>query len=330
MGVIDDFLVLQNEKDVESAKAEKRGNSFETLGRTIDELFGPGARHLEEPKSQPPALNVVHCGRFYSRKGCALDPGFATTLIKQLTLIVINRKASRAALTVKNIGNAIGKCVHAACVVMGMRTYLVPLLNLAAEIQHKRKTSAWSLKGPERRAFQACLDILNKNQGLLVPVGDPSPTLWLQTDARGLATAQGEEAAIGIYLSPEKFIRLTATELGQKFDDAPAQDAAIAVFELYAVLAALRIYSAECKGKLLGSLIDNPAAAAVLDKMRGQTRHGPLQHQMQTLAELIAIELVRLDARFTEVSLVPGEDNEIADAVSRGDWSRLDKLISDL
>ena len=74
MGVIDDFLVLvQNEKDVESAKAENRENSFETLGRTIDELFGPGARHLEEPKSQPPALNVVHCGRLHQREGTSLN-----------------------------------------------------------------------------------------------------------------------------------------------------------------------------------------------------------------------------------------------------------------
>ena len=157
-----------------------------------------------------------------------------------------------------------------------------------------------------------CYHILSITLGLRFPPGNPEPQVWTKTDARGLATAAGEPATIGIYMDKHTFMRFTSSELTQHFADAPAANADIAVFELYAVLIALRVYPDRFRGKLIGSLIDNPAAAAVLKKTRAQSHAGPLQEQIHNIARAILTELTRL---------VPGELNPRADAVSLGAWA---------
>jgi hypothetical protein len=143
------------------------------------------------------------------------------------------------------------------------------------------------------------------------------------TDAQGFKDSTGEPAAIGVYFNKESFFRMTSLQLREMFEDAPEIRAHISIFEAYAPLVALRLAPERFRERRIGILIDNPAAAAVLKKLRGPTKKGPEQAELQRIAELYLWELTRLDARITEVQLVPGEQNPRADAVSRGLWNRL-------
>ena len=159
-----------------------------------------------------------------------------------------------------------------------------------------------------------------------MPVGDPTPTLRCETDARGAGTT--EEAAIGYFFDAGCFARYTASELQALFDDAPAADADIAVLEAYAPLVALRMEPERCADQLLSFLVDNPAAGAVLRKLRGPGTSKPLHAQLQAIAVELFYELSHLRSRITSVEVVPGERNPRADAVSRGHWQRLAELIA--
>ena len=159
-----------------------------------------------------------------------------------------------------------------------------------------------------------------------MPVGDPTPTLRCETNARGAGTT--EEAAIGYFFDAGCFARFTASELQAMFADAPAADADIAILEAYAPLVALRMEPERCTDQLLLFLVDNPAAGAVLRKLRGPGTNKPLHAQLQAIAVEIFYELSSLRSRITSVEVVPGELNPRADAVSRGHWQRLAELIA--
>ena len=181
---------------------------------------------------------------------------------------------------------------------------------------------------PEKAALQRCLELLTRLDGMALVLGDPTPHIWTEMDAAGYAATTDTQAATGIFYNRSSYWRLTPGELQYMFADAPALTADIAVWEASAPLVALRLEPNRYRGRLLGFVTDNPAAAAVLQKLRGPTHPGPLQDQLQRIAEAIFWELTRLHARITSVLLVPGGENPRADAVSRGQWDRLAALLA--
>ena len=202
-----------------------------------------------------------------------------------------------------------------------------PLLLLQAVTSTLPPGTTRRLSGRETTALERCLEILDRLDGLMLPVGDRTPHIIYASDAQGFADSTGFPAAIGIYFGPQAYYRLTSFQLVQLFPDAPDPRAHISIFEAYAPLVPLRLNPERFQNKLIGVLLDNPAAAAVLSKLRGPTAPGPLRAELQRIAELYFWELTKLNARFSDVRLVPGEQNPYADAVSRGNWKALQALI---
>ena len=250
-----------------------------------------------------------------------MTPSFRAKLTTQLRSVLNSTKAVPA----HEMRQLLGRIVHAGATQWGIRTFIGDLLVLQAKIaewpDHYHVTPTADVHKP---ALRRVLMLLNNIDGLRITLGSTSPDLWFETDACGLADTH--EAAIGIYFDRYNYVRFTAAELRARYADAPALDADIAVLEAYAPLIALRWAATMCAGRLLGCRIDNPAAAAVLRKLRGPTRSTPLRAQLQAVAEAIFWELTYLASRITVVDLVPGDENERADAVSRGEFNRLATL----
>jgi hypothetical protein len=322
-GVIDDILLLSTAEEIDEMRANGVPTPYDRLCAVLDVTFGPNARHTKPEKCQDFEPLVVHCGNEFTGKGSRTDPAFAQRLMSQALKLGTSASGESAAEHL----NCIGRCIHAACNVWCLRAYLNPGFAVSDTLNNWPPNKPYKSNATLRDMYKMAYYILSITLGLRLPAGNPTPTAWAETDARGLAEATDEPAAIGIFINCTMFRRFTSSELLLLFDDAPALDADIAVFELYAVLVALRIYPDYFRGKTLGFLIDNPAASAVLKKARAQSKDGPLKQQMHDLNIAILTQLTRLDARITEVALVPGEQNPRADAVSRGDWVRLQALL---
>ena len=270
---------------------------------------------------------IIHGGPL----GAGIDPQFAATLCTALdTLLGPN---SRTTPTVGDLKHTFGQVVHAGCAVWGIRTFCAPLLRVQTRIAFLPHHYKQKLTAHEREAVQIMHQILQTTLGMRMVCGVALHPLELQTDARGhtfeARSDDASESAIGYYVDPTCYRRMTSSELTMVFHDAPPPDAAIAIFEAFAPLAFLRLEPERCRGQIINLRIDNTAAAAVMRRLRGPTQlDKPLREALQSVAEAVWFELTKLGARFGNIKLVPGSENELADAVSRGQWDRLWELIA--
>ena len=323
-GTIDDFLFLASTEELIEQSQRGTPDSFTRACAILDRILGPDARNTKPSKSNAFASCTVYCGTEWSADGARISPEFKCNLQDEVARILANWRATTAA----TMSTAIGRLVYAGTTQWGIRTFIGPLLALQAKISDWPDFWKVTLAKQHKVALQQCLEVLNRLDGMRLVLGDTTPHTWTETDAAGYASAEGLPAAIGIFYEPGNYIRMTAAQLLDRFTDAPHPTADIAIFEAYAPLVALRLQPQRYSGRLLGFLLDNPAAAAVLGKLRGPTQPGPLQTQLQQIAEAIFWELTQLNARITRIDLVPGSENPRADAVSRGQWDRLEKLLA--
>jgi len=86
----------------------------------------------------------------------------------------------------------------------------------------------------------------------------PLPMNFAETDARTPVTGTG---CIGVFVDGG-FVSLSYSQLCQLFDDVPDIHSQVTVWETYAVLVMLRLFSAALCGKHILIRIDNPGAAA--------------------------------------------------------------------
>jgi hypothetical protein len=323
-GVLDDFLFLAEEALLHEQARRGEPSGYARACARVDAILGPDSRNTKAGKSSDFSAYLVYCGNEWSRTGVRMAPEFKAKLQQQLANVHA-RKKERA----DKLDTLLGRIVYAGITQWGIRTVMTPLLELQQQIRYYPKHYTVKIEPRERRdALYKCIEILDRIDGMALTLGDDTPSCFVETDAAAYAASVNRPAAIGIYFPNDKFcIHKNAYELRALFDDAPDAADDIAIFEAYAPLAALRLAPDRFRNRLVGVQVDNPAASAMLHRLRGPSKKGPLKQKLQTIAEAIFWELTYLHARFSRITLVRGEDNAHADAVSRADWPRFLNLI---
>jgi hypothetical protein len=130
---------------------------------------------------------------------------------------------------------------------------------------------------------------------------------------------------IGVFLQGG-FASLSAERLRALFADVPADSDPIQLWELYAVVVAVRLFPACLAGGSWCVLVDNGNVHTWLTK---GTVKGDVCFP-QALAMLKDIFTTSVALRFRLSSRhVPGEENGLADALSREQWPRFAGLLRD-
>jgi hypothetical protein len=155
------------------------------------------------------------------------------------------------------------------------------------------------------QTFNGSRQILNRQ---------PRPWQLLTTDACGVWDMA--EPGIGMFVEGG-FCGLTAAQCRLLFPDAPALEAPIQLWELFAVLALARLYGPYLSGQYWQLGVDNCNVVSWLLRgtVRGSVCYAPA---MQYLLELFTLQ-VQLDFRLQPV-WIPSSVNALADAASRGEW----------
>lgn len=174
---------------------------------------------------------------------------------------------------------------------------------------------------PARHDLDWWWGALLRFNGTAAIAGAAQPPRLFQTDARGLWDSAFPCA--GVFIDGG-FATLPAARCRALFADAPADDTPIAVWELFAVLAAARLFGPYMAGRAWCVLCDNAAATAWITK---GTEKGDVcfEHAVYYLKQLFW-EAVTCGFRLT-ARHIPGSDNALADALSRLQWRRFKGLL---
>lgn len=109
------------------------------------------------------------------------------------------------------------------------------------------------------------------------------------------------------------------------FPDTPEPTEPIHVHELFAVLILCRLFSAALEGLYVRLHIDNTIVVAVINKGTAKGATGP--RMMEYVREIFWLS-ARHNFRLTS-TYISSADNSLADALSRGDYSRFSVLLND-
>jgi hypothetical protein len=155
------------------------------------------------------------------------------------------------------------------------------------------------------QSFNGCRHLLQQR---------PRPWQLLSTDACGIWDT--EEPGIGLFVDGG-FCGLTAAECGQLFPDAPATEAPIQLWELFAVVALVRLYGPYLSGQYWQLGVDNANVYSWLSKgtVRGTVCY---ETTLQYLLELFMAQ-AQLSFRL-QPKWIPSKTNVLADAASRREW----------
>jgi hypothetical protein len=156
------------------------------------------------------------------------------------------------------------------------------------------------------QAFNGSRQILNRQ---------PRPWQLLCTDACGMWDTA--ESAVGVFVDGG-FCGLSATACQQLFPDAPAAEAPIQLWELFAVLVAARLYGPYLSGQYWQLGVDNANVYSWLVKgtVGGEVCY---ERALQYLLALFTLQ-VQLEFRL-QPHWISSETNVLADAASRREWS---------
>ena len=154
----------------------------------------------------------------------------------------------------------------------------------------------------------------NFNGSRLILNRQPKPWQHLTTDACGLWDTS--EPGIGLFVDGG-FCGLTAAECQLRFPDAPAAEAPIQLWELFAVVALARLYGPYLSGQYWQLGVDNANVYSWLSRgtVRGKVCY---ETALQYLLELFTLQ-VQLDFRL-QPHWIASKTNVLADAASRRDW----------
>ncbi len=206
--------------------------------------------------------------------------------------------------------------------IYGLRTVMEPLLHLADKIETKPKTHHFDLNKSHKMACKAAKHMLANINGLRIQIGATTPTVTISTDAAGISDTK--TGGIGIYIDESHYAAIPLSAARELFHDAPTQDRReIDFWEAYAVLVTLRIYSQRLSGARIRLRIDNPGASTAIRKLRHRTP------RLHAVATAIMWTLGEIGARITEVELIPGRDNLLADALSRNLMDKFKTLMQE-
>jgi hypothetical protein len=151
--------------------------------------------------------------------------------------------------------------------------------------------------------------------------GLPMPACAFQTDARGVWDS--EFPCIGVFVAGG-FWSLSVHALHAMYADVPAFDAPIQLWELYAVVVAVRLFGDSLAGRHWCVQVDNANVHAWLTK--GTFKGAVCFDCAVVMLSELFWESIRLDFQLVSQHVL-GKDNELADALSRCEWARFRALL---
>jgi len=169
-----------------------------------------------------------------------------------------------------------------------------------------------------RQAIDWWLDCIEANDGKRVVLGACAPDITIATDATG-------DGGIGIYVDRDNHIGLSGDEVRDAFPDvAPPVDAHIHIHESFALYLACQLYGHLMRDRYVHFITDNPTTARMAKFLSHRL---PALH---AIAKSVFILADKYNFRFHDIALVPGIQNQLADALSRQQYKRFHNLLDSI
>ncbi|WIA19118.1 hypothetical protein OEZ85_003766 [Tetradesmus obliquus] len=270
-------------------------------------------------KSAPPAQVMQTLG--LEIDSCSMQLRLTAGRVAQLQQLV-RQFSSNSRCTKRELDSVVGRLQWASDVVWGGPLLLNPIRRCGLRCRkphHKvylRSEARLALRWwhAALQQFNGCRSILGRQ---------PRPWQLLSTDACGVWDT--EVPGIGIFVDGG-FCGLTAQQCRQLYEDAPAVEAPIQLWELYAVLVMARLYGSYLQGQYWQLGVDNSNVFAWLSKgtVKGKVCY---EQALQYLLQLFTLE-VQLDFRL-QPFWISSSTNVLADAASRQEWGTFRSALRD-
>lgn len=261
-------------------------------------------------KSSPPAQVMQTLGLEIDSR--AMQIRLTQQRVEQLRQLVADFR-DRRQCSKRELDQVVGRLQWASDVIYGGSLLLNPVRRCGK--QCRKPHHKVYLRAEARLAlswWHSALAAFNGSRQILNRV--PRPWQFLTTDACGLWDTA--EPGIGLFVDGG-FCGLTAAQCALLFSDAPAPGAPIQLWELFAVVALVRLFGAYLSGQYWQLGVDNSNVFCWLSRgtVRGEVCYDTA---MQYLLELFT-QQVQLDFRL-QPHWIASKTNVLADAASRRDW----------
>ncbi|WIA34932.1 hypothetical protein OEZ86_013215 [Tetradesmus obliquus] len=270
-------------------------------------------------KSAPPAQVMQTLG--LEIDSCSMQLRLTAGRVAQLQQLV-RQFSGNSRCTKRELDSVVGRLQWASDVVWGGPLLLNPIRQCGLRCRkphHKvylRSEARLALRWwhAALQQFNGCRSILGRQ---------PRPWQLLSTDACGVWDT--EVPGIGIFVDGG-FCGLTAQQCRQLYEDAPAVEAPIQLWELYAVLVMARLYGSYLQVQYWQLGVDNSNVFAWLSKgtVKGKVCY---EQALQYLLQLFTLE-VQLDFRL-QPFWISSSTNVLADAASRQEWGTFRSALRD-
>ena len=257
--------------------------------RALDQLLTELGVEKAKDKTIPPTTKLEFLGITFNSESMTM--GVPTDKLQEIQE-EINTWLLKTSARRKEVESLIGKLQFIAKCVKAGRIFLGRLIQWLRQMDRKnnyripleaRKDIAW---------WGRCMTIYN-GTSLLWLMKEPGTDTVLQTDAcpKGFGGIYGKEYFRGRFPEQE-------------------QNRNIAILEIWAVMAGLKLWTHQLKGKYFWVHVDNEAVASVLNT--GRSRDMELQNTLGEIALIAATNQFVIKAKH-----IPGVTNSIQDWLSR-------------
>lgn len=306
VGIVDDFLVV--EETEEACRA-----TWQALLQLLDELGFTA--NMKPGKTDPPAQLVKFVGVLIG------SVQMQVRLCQQKLADISSRLAAvkqKRSVRCRDLQSLAGLLTWACRVVYGGRTFMRRLLDATSSAA--LPSHFIRLEAEARADLQWWAENLPAFNGRAVILAAQATTpAEFQTDAE--STGSVGIFMFGGYAGLTPAQQRAASQAGSNL---PPGGLHISVYETFAVLMAVRLFPEAFRDRHLRVRSDNTQTVAAINKGTCRGRESKV-HMMCILRELFA-QSVRLNFRLT-ASHLPGFQNALANALSRGQYDRFALLL---
>lgn len=303
--ILDDFFDLHEGPNPPAEEFNAICKVFEDFGFPLN---------MKPHKTHSWQQNIGWCGWDWDliTPSVAMGEWQRNTLQTELRALVGKPKA-----TAEHIMHIEGRLSWASTVVWGGRTFTQPWQNAAARAQHMKPFHHIRISAEMQQSISWWLEFAQKFNGRRLILGNKTPRIRVATDATG-------DGSIGIFVDKHHYLSLTGDQVRNRYSDAPPATSPIFIHESFALRIACEYFGNALANKHIDFTTDNPATSKM-------TRF--LAHRIPELHN-IAVKIFHMaekyNFRFRDIALVPGIQNQLADALSRQQFTRFFNLLSSL